>query len=130
MEEWPCRLSFQFILHSACHRLYEVLAENKWKAPGAVGMDACWVGYLCSSDNFRAYGYVTTNVRYVTLVEDSIQNAQDQISRDAELCVLMSNAHRLYTESLLNPFAPLHDKITSKRFDSGVKSLVHQYNGR
>ena len=56
MDEWPCRLKFQFILHSACHRLYEVLAENQWKAPSAVGMDACWVGHLCSSDNFRAYG--------------------------------------------------------------------------
>jgi hypothetical protein len=56
MEEWPCRLKFQFILHSVCHRLYEVLAENQWKAPSALGMDACWVGYLCSSDNFRAYG--------------------------------------------------------------------------
>ncbi len=56
MKEWPCRLLYQFILHSACHRLYEILAENKWKAPGAVGMDACWVGYLCSAYNFRAYG--------------------------------------------------------------------------
>jgi hypothetical protein len=56
MKEWPCQLTYQFILHSACHKLYEILAENKWKSPGAVGMDACWVGYLCSSDNFRAYG--------------------------------------------------------------------------
>jgi hypothetical protein len=39
-------------------------------------------------------GYVTTNVRYVTLVEDSIQNAQDQISRDTELCVLMVRLSR------------------------------------
>jgi hypothetical protein len=56
VKEWPCRLTYQFILHSVCHKLYEILAENKWKSPGAVGMDACWVGYLCSSDNFRAYG--------------------------------------------------------------------------
>ena len=36
-------------------------------------------------------GYVTTNVRYVTLVEDSIvpENVQLQTSRDNEICVLM-----------------------------------------
>jgi hypothetical protein len=34
-------------------------------------------------------GYVTTNVRYITLVEDSIIDAQTQITRDTELCVLM-----------------------------------------
>lgn len=37
----------------------------------------------------RIVGYVTTNVRYVTLVEDSIQNTQVLKSRDSELCMLM-----------------------------------------
>ncbi len=55
--EWPCQLKYQFILHSACQRLEDILKENKWRLPGAPsGMDACWVGFLCSSDNFRAYG--------------------------------------------------------------------------
>mmetsp|Transcript_15266 Transcript_15266/g.27751 ORF Transcript_15266/g.27751 Transcript_15266/m.27751 type:complete len:190 (-) Transcript_15266:319-888(-) len=132
-ETWPCQLQYQFILHSACQRLEDVLRgnSNQWKAPGASGMDACWVGLLCLSDNLRAYGYVTTNVRYVTLVEDSIapENVQLQTSRDNEICVLMANVHRLYTETLLNPFTTLHSKITSKRFDSSVTTLVYGLNG-
>mmetsp|Transcript_16105 Transcript_16105/g.38654 ORF Transcript_16105/g.38654 Transcript_16105/m.38654 type:complete len:191 (-) Transcript_16105:378-950(-) len=128
-DEWPCQLDYQFVLHSACQRLDDVLRENKWKAPGASGMDACWVGFLCLSDNLRAYGYVTTNTRYIALIEDSIENIQLQKARNSELCVLMANAHRFYTESLLNPFASLHSKITSKRFESNVTSLVNDFNG-
>ena len=59
-QEWPCRIKYQFVLHSACERLHEILEDNMWKTPpsgGAMGiMDACWVGYLCTSDNLRAYG--------------------------------------------------------------------------
>mmetsp|Transcript_10930 Transcript_10930/g.16644 ORF Transcript_10930/g.16644 Transcript_10930/m.16644 type:complete len:188 (+) Transcript_10930:97-660(+) len=132
-EEWPCLLKYQFILHSACDRLEQILRDNNWKSSGAVtsGMDACWVGLLCSSDNLRAYGYVTTNAKYVTLVEDSIppENVQFQKSRDNEICVLMANVHRLYTESLMNPFTKLHSKITSQRFDRSVTNLVRSFNG-
>ena len=55
-EKWPCQLKYQFVLHSACQRLDDVLRDNQWKTPGATGMDACWVGFLCLSDNLRAYG--------------------------------------------------------------------------
>ncbi len=59
-QEWPCRIKHQFILHASCERLHEILEENKWKTPPsgeAMGiMDACWVGFLCSSDNLKAYG--------------------------------------------------------------------------
>jgi len=65
-QEWPCRLKYQFILHSACERLQEILEENMGKAPpsgGTMGiMDACWVGFVCSSGNLRAYGELCVNV--------------------------------------------------------------------
>jgi len=56
LDNWPCNIKYQFLLHSATQRLEEVLRESKWKAQGASGMDNCWVGFLCSSDNMRAYG--------------------------------------------------------------------------
>ena len=34
-------------------------------------------------------GYITTNTRYITLVEDSIENTQVLKARESELCVLM-----------------------------------------
>lgn len=127
-DEWPCQLKYQFILHSACQQFDDILRGNRWKAPGATGMDACWVGFLCSSDNLRAYGYVTTNARYVALLEDAM-DLQSRESRETELCVLMSSVHRFYTESLLNPFSSPHSKITSKRFDWSTSGLVTTFNG-
>ena len=44
-------------------------------------------------------GYITTNTRYTTLVEDSIENTQVLKARESELCVLMVSYCRicLYT---------------------------------
>jgi len=127
---WPCRLQHQFALHSAHTRLDDVLRDGRWKAPGATGMDACWVGLLCLADNLRAYGYVTTNARYLALVEDAIapENVPLQTTRDNEICVLMAHVHRLFTESLLNPFATPQSPIASPRFDAGVTKLVRGLN--
>mmetsp|Transcript_5283 Transcript_5283/g.9705 ORF Transcript_5283/g.9705 Transcript_5283/m.9705 type:complete len:209 (-) Transcript_5283:491-1117(-) len=132
--EWPCQLHYQFTIHAAYERLEDLVVRGPkegWRVPGASGMDACWVGLLCLSDNLRAYGYVTTNVKYIALVEDAIppENVQFQTSRDSEICVLMANVHRLYTEHLLNPFSKPQTKITSKRFDTSVTALVESVNG-
>jgi hypothetical protein len=94
IHEWPCQLTFQFILHEAYVALYQILDTNQWKVPttsGADGSLACWVGYLCSSSGFRCYGYVTTNVFYIVMVEDTIvpDDKENQLSRDRELCMLM-----------------------------------------
>ena len=103
-------------------------------------------------------GYVTTNARYITLVEDSIAPEKEQLqkARDGEVCTLMvrqkkapscarlmhsliflssktipqANVHKLYTESLMNPFTPLGPKIKSKRFDAGVAGYVHAFNSK
>ena len=56
MSEWPCQLQYQFILNSAHEKLDEVLRGNRWRTPGATEMEANWVGLLCLSGNFRAYG--------------------------------------------------------------------------
>ncbi|KAL7494268.1 hypothetical protein ACHAWT_002990 [Skeletonema menzelii] len=128
--EWSCEEKYQFMLHAASDRLDEILAEGKWKKPGNAGADACWVGLLCSMGSFNAFGYVTTNASYVTIVEDVIapDNAQLQKSRDVELKTLLSYVHRAYTESLLNPFSDINAKITSDRFAKSVNRLVTGFN--
>ena len=75
-------------------------------------------------------GYVTTNARYLALVEDAIapENVPLQTTRDNEICVLMAHVHRLFTESLLNPFATPQSPIASPRFDAGVTKLVRGLN--
>jgi hypothetical protein len=90
-DEWPCEMKYQFMLHSAADRLDEILAEGKWKKAGTTGSDACWVGLLCSIENYNAYGYLTTNAKYVTIVEDGIapDNTQLQKSRDNELKIML-----------------------------------------
>lgn len=98
INEWPCKLTFQFILHEAYHSLCNILDINQWKIPSTMmgggstdGSSACWVGYLCSSSGFQCYGYVTTNVFYIVIVEDTIvpDDKENQFSRDRELCMLM-----------------------------------------
>lgn len=98
INEWPCKLTFQFILHEAYHFLCKILITNQWKIPTTMmgggstdGSAACWVGYLCSSSGFQCYGYVTTNVFYIVIVEDTIapDDKENQLSRDRELCMLM-----------------------------------------
>ncbi|KAL7440165.1 hypothetical protein ACHAXM_007051 [Skeletonema potamos] len=128
--EWHCETKYEFMLNAASDRLDEILAEGKWKKPGAAGADACWVGLLCSMDSFNAYGYVTTNANYVTIVEDGIapENVQLQKSRDNELKILLSYVHRVYTESLLNPFTNINTKITSERFTKSVVNVVTGFN--
>ena len=98
--EWSCEDKYQFMLHSASDRLDEILAEGKWKKPGNVGADACWVGLLCSMGSFNAFGYVTTNAAYVAIVEDVIapDNEQLQKSRDNELkTLLVSRLRHLFS---------------------------------
>jgi len=128
--EWSCDAKYEFMLHAASERLDDILAEGKWKKPGAAGADACWVGLLCSMDSFNAYGYVTTNASYVTIIEDGIapDNVQLQKSRDVELKTLLSHVHRAYTASLLNPFSDINAKITSERFTTSVIRLVNGFN--
>ena len=70
-------MKYQFMLHAAEDRLDEILAE----------VDANWIGYLCSIGNFNAYGYLTTNSKYITIIEDGMapDNIELQKSRDNEL---------------------------------------------
>ncbi|KAL7521745.1 hypothetical protein ACHAWX_006423 [Stephanocyclus meneghinianus] len=128
--EWQCSIKNQFELFSAYERLVQIL-EGGWKGAG-MGPDACWMGLVCSVGGFNAYGYVTTNVRYITLVEDIFapEDAQLQMARENELKTLLSQLHVLYTDYLLNPFSIPNSKISSNRFSSGVLNLVNNFNER
>mmetsp|Transcript_7790 Transcript_7790/g.16584 ORF Transcript_7790/g.16584 Transcript_7790/m.16584 type:complete len:192 (-) Transcript_7790:194-769(-) len=128
---WPCNLHHQFLLQAACDQLEEALREGRWR-PNGSGADACWVGSVMTSDNYKAFAYVTTNVRYISLIEDEIASDNPQVlkSHDNDLKNLFANIHRLYTDHLLNPFASPNSKITSKRFDLGVIHLADKFNGR
>lgn len=130
-KEWPCSLRYQFLMNTAQDCLEEVLAENRWRKQGSNGADASWVGLLCRVDEFIAYGFVTTNVRYIALVEDSISpdNAQQhQISHQNDIKLFLANVHNLYVEYLLNPFSDPHSKIVSRRFDIGLTNLAQKIN--
>src|SRR6056300_545486 len=94
-EEWPCEMKYQFMLHAAEDRLDEILAEGKWKKPGATGVDACWIGKCSLGNFFNAYAYLTTNCKYITIIEDGMapDNMELQKSRDNELkTMIVSNS--------------------------------------
>ncbi len=52
---WPCNLHHQFLLQAACDQLEEALREGRWR-PNGSGADACWVGSVMTSDNYKAFG--------------------------------------------------------------------------
>lgn len=132
--EWPCAVGYQFALHSAHGRLSEVVdgGEGQWKPPpGSSGADCNWVGWLCNLDTTRAYGYVSTNVRYIVLVENTIspENQQAQAARDGDLKTALANLHKLYTDHVLNPFTVPASKIAlGCRFDLGCTSMIQRLN--
>ena len=97
-------------------------------------------------------GYVSTNVRYIVLVENTIspENQQAQAARDGDLKTALvspralgvdtagcgphsvssqANLHKLYTDHVLNPFAVPDSKIAlGCRFDLGCTSMIQRLN--
>ena len=80
----------QFIVHSALDRFEELTGPasgNRWRAPGATGNDAMWVGLLCPVEGLRVYGYLTnTNIKFMCVIEDSDEvGGQHQQLRETDL---------------------------------------------
>jgi hypothetical protein len=73
---------------------------------------------------------LTTNSKYITIIEDGMapDNMELQKSRDNELKTMMGYIHRLYTETLLNPFSSLDAKITSEKFNKSVQDVINGFN--
>jgi len=125
-----CSLRYQFIIHAALDRFEEItgpLADNRWRTPGATGSNAMWVGLLCPIEEVRVYGYLTnTNIKFMAVIEDGEDRRQP--IRESDLKSLFAKLHELYVEYTLNPFSQLRGKISSNRFDIGVKQHVDSYN--
>uniref|UniRef100_A0A7S2DWP0 Trafficking protein particle complex subunit 2-like protein n=1 Tax=Helicotheca tamesis TaxID=374047 RepID=A0A7S2DWP0_9STRA len=126
-----CSLRHQFIMHAALDRLEELTAGNRWRAPGAAGSDAMWIGMLCPVEELRVYGYIiTTKIKFLIAIEDIFppDQKQKQQARENEVKSLFANIHSLYVEHMLNPFSNIESTIESRKFDEGVKSFVDAFN--
>ena len=132
-----CSLQHQFIIHAALDRFEELTGPSsggRWRTPGAVGNNSMWVGLLCSMEDLRVYGYQTnTGIKFLVLVEDEDEYGGDidpkQIAaRDKDLKAFMVVLHDLFVEYTLNPFSKLRGKISSRKFDDGVRKCVLALN--
>jgi hypothetical protein len=59
VDETPCSLRQQFILHAALDRFEQLSGPPPgyaWRKPGVQGTDAMFVGLLCPVENMRVYG--------------------------------------------------------------------------
>lgn len=87
-DDFDCSLKQQFILHSALDRFVHLAGPPpgyNWRSPGALGIDANFVGLLCPIEDFRVYGYVSaTKIKFVVVVEDDemIALADQQVVDD------------------------------------------------
>mmetsp|Transcript_9429 Transcript_9429/g.11842 ORF Transcript_9429/g.11842 Transcript_9429/m.11842 type:complete len:203 (-) Transcript_9429:259-867(-) len=124
-------LKNQFIIHSALDRFDELTRPECMKDRPTIGPNSMYIGVLGCFDELKVYGYNTsTKTKFMAAVEDSIHDENQHFVREAGLKALFANMHELYVEYNLNPFSSVREreKISSRRFDNGVRELVNSFN--
>lgn len=92
--DFDCSLKQQFIVHSALDRFVQLAGPPpgfNWRAPGVMGVDACFLGLLCPVEDWRVYGYATTTkIKFVLAVEDDeMISFSDQQAVDERIKTLL-----------------------------------------
>lgn len=91
-------------------------------AVGPAPSASCFLGLLLPAEEHKVFGYVTNgNVKFVVVV-------RDVLLKEDKVITLFRSLHRLYTEAVCNPFAPLEGPITSPSFEIAVYRLVEAAN--
>jgi hypothetical protein len=124
-------LKHQVIVHSALDRFDELTKLENMKDRPTVGLNSMYIGLLGCYDELKVYGYNTsTKTKFMATVEDSIVDENQHFVREAGLKALFANIHELYVEYNLNPFSSIREKkkISSRRFNTGVRELVDTFN--
>ena len=98
-------------------------SSNSNKDSGA-GDGKEFLGYLCSVEHFKIFGYVTnTSIKFILVVSDEVDCLKTPYRKVENF---FSSLHSLYIEAIYNPFYKLETPITSKTFAGKVNNLVGQ----
>jgi len=108
-------LKFHYIVHTSL----DIVEERASRGSTA---DDMFLGLLCPIEDYRVYGFITnTQVKLIVVLEEVAVAV-----REAEVKIFMERFHRLYVDTMSNPFVEIGAKITSKQFKAGLQQLLSQ----
>ncbi|KAK4016855.1 trafficking protein particle complex subunit 2-like protein [Daphnia magna] len=110
-------LQFHYIMHTCIDFVEEkIIQSNK----SGSDVRELYLGLLYSSEEVKAYGFVTnTKVKIVIIIDST-----NSLLRDNEIRAIFRKLHNAYTELVCNPFYTPGDPITSKSFGALVDELL------
>ena len=142
-------LRHQFMVHASLDAFEEQVQMRQKAASSSQVSHDCYMGLLCPIEELRVYGYMTkTGVKIIIMLEDTLDfyqfyqqretsnsssfpgsaSSSTNATQEAEIKSLFAKIHVLYVQYLMNPFAKLKGKITSKKFDQSILTYVEQFN--
>ncbi|XP_054711385.1 trafficking protein particle complex subunit 2-like protein [Uloborus diversus] len=110
-------LKFLYTMHTSLDVIEEkVVTVNK-----SVGdLRELYLGLLYPTEDYKVYGYVTnTKIKFVVIVESSHTTL-----RDNEIRQMFRKIHAAYADMVCNPFYVPGETISSKSFESIIKSIM------
>ena len=128
---------FQLVVYSSLDVIDTLVKKNESGASGGDGGSKTtengsggagdgkeFLGYLCSVEHFKIFGYVTnTSIKFILVVSDEVDRLKTPYRKVQNF---LSSMHSLYIEAIYNPFYTLETPITSKGFAGKVNALVGQ----
>lgn len=117
-------VAFHYIVHTSLDVIEEKCQSSSITPPSAVKPADpprdLYLGILYSTEQHKVFGYVTnTSIKFIVIVEASNTNI-----RDNEIRQMFRKLHTGYSNMLFNPFYVPGEPITSKKFESVIKSLL------
>jgi hypothetical protein len=115
---------FQLIVYSSLDIIDAWVKNRKSGNLDNNSGDSQFVGYLCSIEHFKVFGYVTnTSLKFLVVVKDEVDSLRLPFEQVRNFFVSL---HDLYVEALYNPFYKIGMPLTSERFAKNTGSLVLQ----
>ena len=125
---------FQLIAYSSLDIIDDLVKSSEGAAGGDGGSNTKdnssngavdgkeFLGYLCSVEHFKIFGYVTnTSIKFILVVSDETGCLKMPYRKVQSF---FNSLHSLYIEAIYNPFYELETPITSKGFAGKVNNLV------
>jgi hypothetical protein len=112
---------FQLIIYSSLD-VIDSFVKQKLNGDAETGTDSQFLGYLCSVEHFKIFGYITnTSIKFLLVVNDELDSLRLPFTPVHHFFARM---HRYYVECIYCPFYQLETPITSKRFSKNMNVLV------
>jgi trafficking protein particle complex subunit 2 len=115
---------FQLIIYSSLDIIDAWVKQRKSGNSDNSNVDNQFVGYLCSLEHFKVFGYVTnTSLKFLIVVSDEIDSLRLPFGSVHNFFL---NFHQIYIEALYNPFYKVGAPLTSPKFAQKMSLLVSQ----